>query len=115
MPKSHASNVQTALTPTPLTGKTSEVNFVQSTPTSKNKSKKRKGGNKEDKNNNQQFKNTKTQPADDKDKRKPHYPCFIYGDDHYMKDCLRRAEVTKFFQGTPKPPTPIVLSQPFPS
>jgi hypothetical protein len=32
-PKSHASNVQTSLTPTPSTGKTSEVNVVQSTPT----------------------------------------------------------------------------------
>jgi hypothetical protein len=32
-----------------------------------------------------------------------------------MKDCPRRAEVTKFLQGTPKPSTPVVLSQPFPS
>jgi hypothetical protein len=31
-----------------------------------------------------------------------------------MKDCPQRAEVTKFLQGTPKPSTPIVLSQPFP-
>jgi hypothetical protein len=39
-PKSHASNVQTAPTPTPSTSKNSEVNVVQSTPASKNKSKK---------------------------------------------------------------------------
>jgi hypothetical protein len=115
MPKSHASNVQTAPTPTPPTGKTSEVNVVQSTPTGKNKSKKGKGRNKEDKNNNPQSDKTKTQPVEDKDKHKPRYPCLICGDDHYTKDCPRRAEVTKFLQGTPKPPTPVVLSQPFPS
>jgi hypothetical protein len=114
-PKSHASNVQTAPTPTPPTGKTSEVNVVQSTPTGKNKSKKGKGRNKEDKNNNPQSDKTKSQPADDKDKHKPRYPCLICGDDHYTKDCPRRAEVMKFLQGTPKPPTPVVLSQPFPS
>jgi hypothetical protein len=114
-PKSHASNAQTAPTPTPPTGKTSEVNVVQSTPTGKNKSKKGKGRNKEDKNNNPQSDKTKTQPAEDKDKHKPRYPCLICGDDHYTKDCPRHAEVTKFLQGTPKPPTPVVLSQPFPS
>lgn len=32
-----------------------------------------------------------------------------------MKDFPRRAEVTKFLQGAPKPPTPVVLYQPFPS
>jgi hypothetical protein len=32
-----------------------------------------------------------------------------------MKDCPRIVEVTKFLQGAPKPPTPTVLSQPFPS
>jgi hypothetical protein len=39
-PKSISSNVQNALSPTPPTDKTSEVNSVQSTPASKNKSKK---------------------------------------------------------------------------
>jgi hypothetical protein len=87
-PKSVASNVQNALSPTPPTGKTSEVNSVQSTPAGKNKSKKGKGKNKEDKNNPQSEK-TKTQPVDDKDKRKPRYPCLICGDDHYTKDCPR--------------------------
>jgi hypothetical protein len=90
------------------------VNSVQSTPAGKNKSKKGKGKNKEDKNNPQSEK-AKTQPVDDKDKRKPRYPCLICGDDHYTKDCPRRAEVTKFLQGTVKPPTPVILSQPFPS
>jgi hypothetical protein len=69
-PKSVASNVQHASSPTPPTNKTSEVNYVQSTPIGKNKSKKWKGKNKEDKNNPQSEK-TKTQPVEDKDKRKP--------------------------------------------
>jgi hypothetical protein len=113
-PKSTSSNVQNAPSPATPTGKTSEVNVVQSTPTGKNKSKKGRGKNKEGKNNNQteQPKNT---PVEDRDKRKPRYPCLICGDDHYTKDCPRRAEVTKFLQGTPKPSTPAVLSQPFPS
>jgi hypothetical protein len=112
-PKSVASNVQNSLSPTPPTGKTSKVNSVQSTLAGKNKSKKGKGKNNEDKNN-PQSKNTKTQPVDDKDKRKLRYPCLICGDDHYTKDCPRQAKVTKFLQDTPKLPTPAVLSQPFP-
>jgi hypothetical protein len=110
-PKSVASNVQHAPYPTPLTGKTSEVNSVQSTPTGKNKSKKGKGKNKEDKNNLQSEK-TKTQPVDDKDKHKPRYPCLICGDDHYTKDFPRWAEVTKFLQGTLKLPTPLCCRNP---
>jgi hypothetical protein len=113
-PKSHASNVQIAPMPTLPTSKTSEVNVVQSTPTSKNKSKKGKGRNNEDKKNNPQIDKTKSQPVDDKDKFKPFYPFLICGDDHYMKDCPRCVEVTKFLQRTPKPPTPVVLYQPFP-
>jgi hypothetical protein len=70
-PKYPASNVQSALTPTPSTEKTSEVNSVQSTPYGKNKSKKGKGKNKEDRNNNPQSDKPKTQSDDDKDKRKP--------------------------------------------
>jgi hypothetical protein len=87
-PKSTTSNVQNTPTPTPSSGKTSEVNSVQSTPTGKNQNKKKgKGKNKEDKNNNQQSEKAKTQPVDEKDKRKPRYPCLICGDDHYTKDC----------------------------
>jgi hypothetical protein len=96
MPKSHASNVQTAPTPTPPTSKTSEVNVIQSTPIGNNKSKKGKGRNKEDKNNNPQPDKTKSQHVDDKDKHKPHFPFLICGDDHYRKDCLRCVEVIKF-------------------
>jgi hypothetical protein len=102
------------LSPAPPTGKTSEVNAVQSTPAGKNKSKKGRGKNKEDKNTSQ-AERAKTTLVDDRDKCKPRYPCLICGDDHYMKDCPRCAEVTKFLQGAPKPPTPAVLSQPFPS
>jgi hypothetical protein len=101
--------------PAPPTGKTSEVNIIQSTPTSKNKSKKGNGRNKEDKNNTLQSNKTKTQPAKDKDKCKPHYHCLICCDDHYTKDFPRHAEVMKFLQGTQKHPTPSILSQPFPS
>jgi hypothetical protein len=113
-PKPISSNVQNAPSPTPPTSKTYEVNSIQSTPTEKNKSKKGKGKNKEDKNNPQSEK-TKTPPVDDRDKHKPQYPCLICGDDHYTKDFPRRAEVTKFLQGTTKPPTLTILSQPFPS
>jgi hypothetical protein len=31
-----------------------------------------------------------------------------------MKYCARCTKVTKFLQGAPKPPTPVILSQPFP-
>jgi hypothetical protein len=94
-PKSTSSNVQNALSPATPVNNTSEVNVVQSTLTGKNKSKKGRGKNKEGKNNNQTEK-TKTPSVEDRDKRKPLYPCLICGDDHYMKDCPRRAEVTKF-------------------
>jgi hypothetical protein len=113
-PKPASSNVQNASSPTPPTVKTSEVNAVQSTPADKNKSRKGKGKTKEDKNTSQAEK-TKTPPVDDRDKHKPQYPCVIHGDDHYMKDCPRRAEVTKFLEGSSKPPTLAVFSQPFPS
>jgi hypothetical protein len=85
-PKSISSNVQNSPSLTPPTSKTSEVNYVQSTPADKNKSKRGKGNTKEDKNNPQTEK-TKTPPVDDRDKRKPRYPCLIYGHDHYTKDC----------------------------
>jgi hypothetical protein len=113
-PKYTSSNVQNAPSPTTPTGKNSEVNVVQSTPARKNKSKKGRGKNKEGKNNNQ-AEQIKTTPIEDRDKRKPRYPFLIYGDDHYTKDFPRGAEVTKFLQGTPKPSTLAVLSQPFPS
>jgi hypothetical protein len=113
-PKPTSSNVQNAPSPIPPTGKTSKVNAVQSTPAGKNKSKKGKRKNKEDKNTSH-TERTKTPPVDDRDKHKPRYPCLICGDDHYMKDCPRRIEVTKFLQGAPKPPTLAILSQPFPS
>jgi hypothetical protein len=113
-PKPASSNVQNAPSPTPPTDKTSEVNAVQSTPAGKNKSKGGRGKNQED-NNTSQAEQTKTTPIDDRDKCKPQYPCLICGDDHYMKDCPRYAEVTKFLQGAPKPPASAILSQPFPS
>jgi hypothetical protein len=85
-PKPASSNVQNDPYPTPPIRKTSEVNVVQSTPAGKNKSKKGRGKNKEDKNTSQ-AEQTKTTPVEDRDKRKPRYPCLICGDDHYTKDC----------------------------
>jgi hypothetical protein len=72
-PKPASSNVQNALSPTPPTENTSEVNAFQSIPVGKNKSKKGRGKNKEDKNTSQ-AERTKTTPADDLDKHKPRYP-----------------------------------------
>jgi hypothetical protein len=113
-PKSNNSNAQN--TPTPSTGKTAQVNFVQSTHAEKTQNKKKeKGKNKENKNNNPQSDKVKTQTTDEKDKCKPHYHCFIFGDNHYTKYCPRHVEVTKFLQGIRKPSTPVILSQPFPS
>jgi hypothetical protein len=113
-PKYASSNVQNSPSPATPIDKTSEVNAVQSTPAGKNKSKRGRGKNKEGKNNSQ-AEQTKTTPVDERDKRKPQYPCLICGDDHYTKDCPRHAGVTKFLQGALKPPAPAVLSQPFPS
>jgi hypothetical protein len=85
-PKPTSSNVHNAPSPTPPTDKNFEVNAVQSTPAGKNKSRKGKGKNKEDKNTSE-AERTKTPPVDDRDKRKPRYPCLKCSDDHYMKDC----------------------------
>jgi hypothetical protein len=85
-PKYSSSNVQNVLSPATPTGKTSEVNVVQSTPAGKNKSRKGRGKNKEGKNNNQ-TEQPKTTSVEDRDKCKPRYPCLICGDDHYTKDC----------------------------
>jgi hypothetical protein len=94
-PKSTSSNVQNTPNLSPSLGKTSEVNLVQSTPFGKNQNKKKgKGRNKEEKNYNKQSEKPKSHPTDDKDKRKPRYPCLICGEDHYTKDFPWRAEVT---------------------
>jgi hypothetical protein len=115
-PKSTTSNLKNANPMTPSLSKNSEVNTVQSTPSGKNKNEKKgKGKNKEDKANNQQSDKTKTHPVDDKENKKPCYPFLIYGEDHYTKYFSRRVEVTKFLQGIGTPPTPAILSQPFPS
>jgi hypothetical protein len=115
-PKSNNSNAQNTPTAIPSIGKTVEVNSVQSMSAEKNKNKKKgKGNNKEEKNNNPQSDKSKMQIVDEKDKRKPRYPCLICDDDHYTKDYPRRVEVTKFLQGTRNPSTPVILSQLFPS
>ena len=91
-PKPTTTSVQNAIPPSSSPGKTSEVDTIHSMSTDKYKNKKKgKGKNKKDKNNNQQPDKPKAQPANEKEKRKPHYPCLICGEDHYMKDCSRRA------------------------
>jgi hypothetical protein len=86
-PKYITPNLKNTPTLTPSLGKTYEINSVQTTPTSKNQNKKKgKGKNKEEKNNNEQYEKPKTQPIYEKYKHKPHYPCLICGEDHYMKD-----------------------------
>jgi hypothetical protein len=113
-PKSNNSDAQKTPTPTPSTSKTAKVNSIQFALIENNPNKnKGKGKNKEENNNNPHSDKTKMKTTDEKDKRKPRYPCLICGDDHYMKDCPRRAKVTKFLQGSGKTPTPAILSQPF--
>ena len=55
-------------------------------------------------------KNDKTEPTDKK--RKPRYPCLIYDEDHFKKECPHRAKVSKFIKGSP---ILVVLKDPFPT
>jgi hypothetical protein len=89
--KPTTTSVQNATPPAPSPSKISKVNMVQSMTTGKSQNKKKgKGKNKEDKTNNQKPDKPKTQPVGDKEKRNPHYPCLICGEDHYTKYCPRR-------------------------
>ena len=47
----------------------------------------------------------------DKGKRKDKYPCLLCGGGHFMKECPRREEISKFLKSNP---TPMVLINPFP-
>jgi hypothetical protein len=91
---------------TPSHTKTSEVNVVQSTsfqhPGGK---KKRKGKSKNSSNRQESTKTNDTQP-----KRKAKFPCMIFAEDQYMKDCPHREEVAKVLKGTSQP---VVLTNPF--
>ena len=87
-----------------------EVNAVQSTESSGGKKK----GKTKPKNPDNQQEGNKTQNLDNdsKGKRKVKYPCFIYGGDHFTKECPRHEEFSKFLKDSP---TPVVLKDPFPS
>jgi len=52
-------------------------------------------------------------PPEEGAKHKPKYPCLIYDEDHYTKDCLRQSKVSRLLKCAPG--TPAVLKEPFPS
>ena len=41
---------------------------------------------------------------------KPKYPCLIFEEDHYTKDCPQRSKVSRLLKWTPA-----ILKEPFPS
>ena len=74
---------------------------------------KKKCKNKSNKFDNQQEGNKTQNPdVDSKNKRKEKFPCLICGGDHFTKECHYREEFNKFLKNTP---TPIVLTDPFPT
>ena len=89
------------------------MNVVQSSTTGKaskgKKKEKGKGKNKPD----QPKQESSKPPAEEGAKRKPKYPCLICEEDHYTKDCPRRAEVSQLLKGAQG--IPAVLKEPFPS
>jgi len=99
--------LKTSLNP----GKTSEVNVVQTTATDKASKGKNKAKGKETSD------TPKHDPpksfVDDISKCKPQCRCLICQEDHYTKDCPRRAEVSCLLKGTQGNPN--VLKDPFPS
>ena len=98
-------------TPTPSTPKVStEVNSIQSTQTLGNN--KKKGKNRNKKPGNQQETPRPTNSDNDKGKRKEKYPCLLCGGDHFSKECPCRDEISQFLKSNP---TPVVLTDPFPS
>jgi hypothetical protein len=89
--------VTTATTSPISPEKTSEINTVQTTTSGKDQSSGSKKKNKvKAKQNSQQKEKNKTPLANETQKWKPKYPCLICEEDHYTKDCPRRADV-KFF------------------
>ena len=53
-----------------------------------------------------------TNSDNDKGKRKEKYPYLLCRGDHFSKECPRRDEITQFLKTNP---TPVVLTDPFPS
>jgi len=89
-------------------GKTSKVHVVQSTVVDKVSKYKKKVKGKAKANAPKQ--DPPKSSADDSSKTKTKYPCLIYEEDHYTKDCPRRSEVNCLLKGTPA-----ILKEHFPS
>ena len=108
--KSNSSN-NSAPPVTPNSGKTTEVNAIQANPTEKTSKGKKKGKGKAK---SDAPKPESSKPhADDGLQWKPKFPCLIWDEDHYTKDCPRRSEVSQLLKGSKG--TPVVLKEPFPS
>jgi hypothetical protein len=77
------------------------VNEVQSASSQQSRSKKKaKNKPKKNNNNNEHIKTQTPPPATEKKpQRKPKFPCLIFGEDHFTRDCPHRDEVTKLFKG----------------
>ena len=86
------------------------MNAIQSLQTPNNK-KKGKGKNKNP-GNQQENPKTMTPENESKPKRKAKYSCLLCGYYHLTKECPWREEINKFLKNNP---TPIVLTNPFPS
>ena len=88
----------------------SQVNAIQSTQTPDNK---KKGNGKNKKLGNQQENPKATNMKNDnKRKRKAKYSFLLCGGDHFMKECPRHEEISKFLKSNP---IAAVLTNPFPS
>jgi len=73
-----------------------DIHVVESS-TAKSKSGSKKKGKKKNKQNIEE-KLEKTESTDEK--RKPRYPCLICDEEHFTRDCPRRAEVSKIVKGS---------------
>jgi hypothetical protein len=73
---------------------------------------KNKTKNQPNNNNNEHPKKKNPPPTTEKNpQRKPKFPCLIFGEDHFTRDCPHRDKVAKLFKGNSQP---VVLTQPFP-
>jgi hypothetical protein len=94
----------TAPSSTPPQTQVSEVNAVQSTPSQQLGGKKKEINKPKKRNNNEQPKTQPQTPAARKQpQRKPKFPCLIFSDDHYTRDCPHHDEVAKLFKRNSKP------------
>jgi hypothetical protein len=102
----------TSLSSTFLPTQISEVNIVQSASSQQPESKKKIKNKPKKTNNNNEHTKTQTPPhaVENPSQRKPKFPCLIFGEDHFTRDCPHRDEVAKIFKGNSQP---TMLTQPF--